>query len=81
MSKLKAKRINVAEMTKFVLNLVENIVEKGENIGYQHFLLFPQCFLKPSLSGLLKVVIVLGKELMFNGKHPRTALRQCRPNM
>ena len=58
MSKLNAKRINFAEMTKFVLDLVENIVEKGENIGYQHFLLFPQCFHKPSLSGLLKVVIV-----------------------
>ena len=24
----------------------ENIVEKGENAGYQHFLLFLQCFLK-----------------------------------
>ena len=23
----------------------ENIVGKGENTGYQHFLLFPQCFL------------------------------------
>ena len=23
----------------------ENIVEKGENAGDQHFLLFPQCFL------------------------------------
>ena len=24
----------------------ENIVRKGENAGYQHFLLFPQCFQK-----------------------------------
>ena len=24
---------------------LENIVGKGENAGYQHFLLFPQCFL------------------------------------
>ena len=24
----------------------ENIVGKGENAGYQHFLLFPQCFSK-----------------------------------
>ena len=23
----------------------KNIVKKGENAGYQHFLLFPQCFL------------------------------------
>ena len=22
----------------------ENIVEKGENAGYQHFLFYPQCF-------------------------------------
>ena len=25
------------------LEWVETIVEKGENAGYQHFLLFPQC--------------------------------------
>ena len=30
--------------------MVENIVEKGENAGYQHFLLFPQCFQKAFLS-------------------------------
>ena len=24
--------------------MVENIVGKGENAGYQHFLLYPQCF-------------------------------------
>ena len=28
----------------FCLDRVENIVDKGENAGYQHFLLFPQCF-------------------------------------
>ena len=32
---------------------VENIVGKGENAGYQHFLLFKQCFQKPSFSELL----------------------------
>ena len=31
---------------------MENIVGKGENAGYQHFLLFPQCFPKPSLESL-----------------------------
>ena len=36
----------------------ENIVGKGENVGYQHFLLFPQCFQKAYFPGLLKVVIV-----------------------
>ena len=32
---------------KFVLGMVESILEKGENVGYQHFLLFPKCFQKP----------------------------------
>ena len=36
----------------------ENIVGKGENAGYQHFLLFPTTFQKASSSGLLKVGIV-----------------------
>ena len=31
--------------------------EKGENVGYQHFLLFPKCFQKASFTGLLKVRI------------------------
>ena len=37
---------------------VENIVGKGENAGYQHFLLFPQCFQKASFLGSLKTEIV-----------------------
>ena len=32
--------------TVYVYDRVENIVGKGENAGYQHFLLFPQCFQK-----------------------------------
>ena len=49
LSKLKAfadEKINVAQNLKFVYDRVENIVGKGENAGYQHFLLFPQCFQK-----------------------------------
>ena len=52
-SKLKAfadNKINVTELLKLVLGMVENIVEKEENAGYQHFLLFPQCFKKDSYS-------------------------------
>ena len=45
-------------LTNFVLLSVENIVGKGGNAGYQHFLLFPQCFQKDSLSGSLKAGIV-----------------------
>ena len=46
------------EKLKFILGWVENIVEKGENAGFQHFLLFPQCFQKASFLGLSKVRIV-----------------------
>ena len=35
---------NLAKMMIFLLDNVKNIVGKGENAGYQHFLLFPQCF-------------------------------------
>ena len=34
--------MNVNEKLKFVLGRVENIVGKGENAGFQHFLLFQQ---------------------------------------
>ena len=49
LSKLKAfsdEKIDVRENMKFVLGSMENIVGKGEIAGYQHFLLFPQCFQK-----------------------------------
>ena len=45
-------------MFTFVFDRVENTVGKGENAGYQHFLLFPQCFQKNSFSGSLKSGIV-----------------------
>ena len=45
----------VAKMLIALFDQVENIVEKGENAGNQHFLLFPQCFQKASFSGSLKV--------------------------
>ena len=41
-----------------VVNRVENIAGKGENAGYQHFLLFPKYFQKYFLSGRFKVGIV-----------------------
>ena len=47
-SRLKAyadNNLNVHQKLNFVLGRVENIVGKGENAGYQHFLLFP-CFQK-----------------------------------
>ena len=50
--------LNVVQIMICVSDMVKNIVEKGENAGYQHFLLFPECFQKASLSGLAKVGIV-----------------------
>ena len=47
LSKLKAfadNKINGTQKLKFDVGGVENTVGKGENAGYQHFLLFPQCF-------------------------------------
>ena len=58
-TKLKAfsdEKLNVAKMTFSLFDKVEKL-RKRKNAGYQHFLLFPQCFPKPSL-GLLKVGIV-----------------------
>ena len=55
---LQTESKNVTYKQKFFLGLVENIVGKGENAGYQHFLIFPQCFQKFSFSGSLKVGIV-----------------------
>ena len=40
-------KINVNKKLKYRLGRVENILGKGENVGYQHFLLFTQCFQKP----------------------------------
>ena len=42
-------------MVGYVFDRVENIVGKGENAGYQQFLLFPQCFQKSDLLGSLKL--------------------------
>ena len=51
-------KLYLASMMISLLDRVENTVGKGENAGYQHFLLFLQCFPKPSSQGLLKVGIV-----------------------
>ena len=43
--------VNVIEKLKPDFRRVENIVGKRENVGYQYFLLFLQCFQKASFSG------------------------------
>ena len=57
MAKLKGfadDKLKVAKMTIFLFDRAENTMGKGENAGYQHFLLFPQSFSKPSSLGSLK---------------------------
>ena len=51
-------KINVTKDLKFALGREENMVGKGENAVYQHFLLLPQCFQKASSTEVLKVRIV-----------------------
>ena len=55
---LKSVSLNIAGLMICLLDRVENSVGKGENAGFQHFLLFLQCFPKPSSFGSLKVGIV-----------------------
>ena len=45
------------------------IVGKGENAGNQHFLLFPQCFLKGSFFRVIKELAMCGKELNSIHEH------------
>ena len=57
-TKLKAfadDKINVGQMMISVCDRLENIVRKGENASYQHFLLFSQRFQKASFLLSLKV--------------------------
>ena len=59
MSKWKAVADNKKTVTqKLGVWRVENIMAKGENAGYQHFLLLPLCFQKLSFSELSKLGIL-----------------------
>ena len=51
------QNFNVTEKKKIIME--ENIERKGENAGYQHFLLFPNVSIhKASFSGWVKIVTV-----------------------
>ena len=41
-------------MIRLVFKRVENNAGKGENVGYQHFLLVPHCFQMPVRYGTSK---------------------------
>ena len=47
-------KIDVTEILKFLVGRVENIVGKGENAGYQHFLLFSTVFSKGFITRVVK---------------------------
>ena len=51
-----------------VFDTVKNIVGKGENAGYQHFLLFPRCFEKAYFPDTLKGFI-MWQWVNINGLH------------
>ena len=50
------------------LNVGEKIVRKGEIAGYQHFLLFPQCFQKASGLDWSKLKVYAGDKLNVGEK-------------
>ena len=54
MKDLTDDKINATQKLNFVLGRVENIVGKGENAGYQLFLLFLQCSQNFFYTGSLK---------------------------
>ena len=54
---------DVAQMIEFYIEQTENRMGNRENDGYQHSLLFPQCFQIPSFSGSFKLVIFKSRVL------------------
>ena len=50
--------IKVTQNLEFFMEMIKKIVGKGENAGYQHFLLFPLCLHMLPFSILFKVRIV-----------------------
>ena len=67
-----------------VFDRVENNVGKRENAGYQHFLLFPQCFQKVSFPEASKGVIVWEWVKLISlasafGELHQNWIQMCRP--
>ena len=52
-TRLNSKHLQMTNVAKIMISVFDRIktVGKGENTGYLHFLLFPQCFQKPSHPG------------------------------
>ena len=47
------EKIKMAKNLKFAYEGVEKNVGKGENAGYQHFVLFPQCSQRSYFLGVI----------------------------
>ena len=60
----------------YVLDREENIVEKGENAGHQHFVLFPQCFQTAFMSKVIKSrdCVVESNQLQVNKRSSELAI-------
>ena len=68
-TKLKAFADNKLKAAKMIISLierVENTIRKGENAGYQHFLLFPLCFKKAFLFRVIKIPSMFVYKIQVN---------------
>ena len=60
--------------------MVENIMGKGENVGFQHFLLFPKMFLKGLPFRAIKTLDCVVKTCNRVGNHAGTVVNVCNHN-
>ena len=78
-SKLRASADYSINMICFVNGTVENILGKGENAGYQYFLLFPQYFQKGFFPSVFKslhcAVRVKSHRLQCNCRAPALKIK------
>ena len=54
------QELNKPEIMNSVFNRTEIVVGNGENAVYQHFLLYPQCFEKSIIIGIVKFKVMWG---------------------
>ena len=64
--------LSIAKMMISLFDTMENTVRKGENAGYQHFLLYIQCFPEPSSLGSFTLYHTI---LTFNDPQQRGLLK------
>ena len=50
----RSQKFTMSTLCSGELKKIESIVRKGENAGYKHFSLCPQCFQKPLFPGVMK---------------------------